>query len=659
VRALAARRLGVALDFVSDWVILCFASWTLLAYLGMITEARVSLLTPIWLVTTPFLAAFLFRLRVGRAGSSGAAVSSAPRRSGKAGRRTLVLVGLAAGLVAAPLAARPGNVPWAIVWLPAFVAAGAAVAAGKLRSEAPVIVEEKAGWPADVFAAVVGVAFGAMSLFVDRSNADDVFYVNRATATRQLDHIPVLDVIFTHEEVARAGGAGLPLDSYSALQGALARLVGVQAPSVAYYIFPPFFTFLATWALWRLVRAWAPRHAWLCLALGSVFWVWSAQYPLTSGNYFLNRMWQGKVVFVAWVVPTLFVYLTRWLGKREALTAVLLLAAGLCSIGMSGSATFVAPLVFLAAVVPLVARMEWPSLTIPLAAAAIPFGIGMFVLLRFPLSETIGREPLFAQSWYYQQVVGSGVVGAVAALGVWAAPWIARAGPAERVATGLAVVFAGLTVPGMIAFLSDVSGLTGTLRRILWVVPFPALVGLLAAVPVAKGIGRLIALAGALAVSILLVAFGTPLWTSWVTGRALWQYPPAWHVRKGGIAQAILRNYDGNGPVLAERDIMTAIAILTVEPKAVNARGLYLVRTRLPPGQIHERIVLTRFITQPARPRSTPAVRRALADLGVGLVCVPESRPEFIPVVQSIGPFREAFTAGGQMCLQRTTAPRS
>jgi hypothetical protein len=489
-----------------------------------------------------------------------------------------------------------------------------------------------------------------MALFITRANADDAFYVNRATATGQLNHIPVLDVIFTNEQAARAGGAGLPVDSYSALQGALARFIGVHPASVAYFVFPPVFTFLATWALWRLVRAWAPRDAWLCFALGSVFWIWSAQYPLTSGNYFLNRIWQGKVALVAWLVPTLYVYLTRWLGKREALTAVLLLAGGLCSIGLTGSATFVAPLVFFAAVVPLLARVEWRALAIPLAAAAIPFLIGIVVLSRFPLSETVGSEPLEPQSWFYHQVVGSGVVGAVAAFGVWAAPWIVRAGPVERLTTGLAVVVALLIAPGIVALLSDVSGLTDTLRRTLWIVPFPALVGLLAAVPVAQRMGRLVPAGAVLAVAALLVVFGTPLWTGLYTGRSLWSYPPMWKMHKAGEARTILRNYDGSGPILAEPGVMLAIAILTAEPKAVNARSLYLERTRLPPEQITDRLVLTRFISAERVPAAS--VRRAMADLDVGLVCV--RRHALIPAVRRAGPFRRAFTAHSEVCLERT-----
>jgi Family of unknown function (DUF6077) len=657
-RALA-NRVGVALDVVSDLAVLCFASWTLFAYFGMITGARVSLLTPLWLLTIPFLAAFLLLPRMRRDREAGDAepedaVAPEPDRPPEGRDRRLFIVAVVSGLIAGALAARPGHLPWTVIWIPAFIAAGAAVLADKLRSRGPARLVQRAGWPADLFAAGVGVLFALMSVLLSRGNADDAFYVNRATAVRQLNHIPVLDVIFTHEQVARAGGAGLPNDSYSALQGAIARLFGVAAPSVSYFVFPPVFTFLAVLAVWRLVRAWAPRYAWLCFAFGCVFWIWSSQYPLTSGSYFLARIWQGKVALVAWLVPILYVYLTRWVGKRDTLTAVLLLAAGLCSIGLTGSATFVVPLVILAAVIPIVARLEWPKLPVPLATAAIPFGIGIFLLLRYPLAEGIGTGPLFSQAWFYHQVVGSGVVGTVAALGLWASPWIARPGPPQRIAAGLAVVVVILTAPGAIDVLSDVSGLTSTLRRVLWIVPFPALVGLLVVMPVAQRFGRWVAVGAAVAGSVLLVVLGTPLWLN-LAGHATWNYPPRWHVGKGNTARAILARYDGDKPILAEKTTMLALSIVTAEPKAVNARTHYLENTRLSPEQMAARITLTDFIMSP-QPQPTEAVRRALAYLDVGLVCVANDRREFVPVIERLGPYKQAFFAGGEVCSERLPA---
>jgi Family of unknown function (DUF6077) len=657
--SLVLGRLRSALDFLSDYAVLLLASWTALAYFGMITEAKVSILVLIWIATAPLLALALHTLRPERSAEEpdeqiepepGEEEDTDSRLSEQV-RESLPFIGIGAGILAGVLAAWAFHV-WALVWLPALVAAVVAVVAGKLTSRRLAEVSSPTGWAVDLFVVGTGLVFSAMSLLLFRPNPDDVFYVNRATAVAELNRIPVLDVIFTHEEVARAGGAGLPVDSYSALQGALARLFSVEAPNVAYYLFPPVFTFLATWALWRLVRAWAPRGLWVCFALGCVFWVMSAEFGLTPGNYFLTRIWQGKVAFVAWLIPLIYVYLTRWLTGRDTQTAVLLLAAGLGAIGATGSATFVAPLVFAAALIPLVARREWRALPIPLAAAAIPAAIGSVALWRFPLSETIGIEPLRNQAYFFHVVFGTGVVCAIATAGLWVGPWAARAGAAQRVTTGLAIVSVILTAPGMVAFVSDLSGLTGTLRRLLWVVPLPALVGMLAAIPLAVGIRRLGGAGPVLAAVLtgLLIAFGHPLWS---VGPTSWQFPPIWKMYLEPEARAVLRQHDGRGTILGPPGLMRAISVLTADPKTVNARTTYLVRTREDPERIQMRLMLTNFAWDVGLRPTDQELRRALSELDVSLVCLDRHQTDSLAQLRDLATYREVFEVGRFICFDR------
>lgn len=448
----AEPRLRRGLDLFSDWSVAAYAVWTLFAYAGMATGASVGLLLPLWVATLPLLGiAFLVadRRSVSPSHPAPPAANEVERVESGRSRRKVSAVGLACGAASALVAGAFAGAPWIVAWLLALGAVGAAVAAGRLRARTPERRAPVPGFGADLLAAAAGLGFAAMSLFVNNQNADDVFYVNRATATAELGRIPVRDVVFTNEEVARSGGTGLPLDSFSALQGAVGRFADVHAASVAYYVVPPIVTFLATWALWRLVRAWAPRRALLCFALGCVFWLWSAQFDLSPGNFFLTRMWHGKVVFVAWLVPTLYLYLTRWLGQRDALTAVMLPVGGLAAIGMTGSATFVAPLVVASAVLPLLLRRDWHGMAVPLAAAAVPALVGFVASRAFPLPSEF-TQSVFSTDWYYHAVFGVGLVSFVAALGVWWAPWLARAEPAAAIASGIAVVVALLLAPGVL-----------------------------------------------------------------------------------------------------------------------------------------------------------------------------------------------------------------
>jgi Family of unknown function (DUF6077) len=658
----ALSRIRVGLDFVSDWAVVAFGIWTLIAYVGMATGAPVPALLSIWAVALVAFTGLAVRLRR-RPDQTPKEGISIHERASKAlmGWPDLALVvSIGAGVITAFLVATMSLGWWFLYWT---IALGATVAAVVIRSRSsPRVAEpsEPIGRGADWFVIAAGLAFATLSLFVSVSSADDVFYVNRATATAQLGHIPVLDVIFTHEEVARAGGAGLPVDSYSALQGALARPLGIHAASVAYLIVPPVMAFLAAWALWRLLRLWAPRRAALCFFLACIFWLWSAQYELTPGNFFLTRIWQGKAAFVAWLVPTIFVYLTKWLAHQDSRTAALLLFAGLGSIGMTGSATFVAPLIFLTALIPLLVCRQWRALPVPFVAGAIPLAVGLFAVLRFPLADTVGAQPLHSNGWLYHEVLGAGVVGGIAGSAICAAVALTRAGSPRRLAGGIAIVTVVVFTPTVLPLLHDLSGLTTTLRRTLWFIPLPALVGLLAAIPVYRRMERFAPVALTVALAGLLIAFGHPLWTG-EFGASRWA-SPGWKIgppERLSTAKAILARYEGDGPILVRREIMKVIALLTVEPKAVNARTLYLERTREARGRTNQRLALTAFVME-TRPRPKEAVvRHALSDLGVGLVCLGETQARLIAEVESVGPYRRGFRTHGYLCLERETVTAS
>ena len=661
---MSASRLRLGLDLLSDCAVVAFGLWTLLAYVGMATGAPVLLLVAIWGAALFATAAF-FHLR---RKSEETPVPSEERAFDhqaatlSMGWADWALVGsLGAGVLTAFLVARMSLGWWFLYWMLAVAATAALVVVRSRGSTRVTDVREPLDRRADWFVIVVGLALAALSLFVRVGNSDDVFYVNRATATAQLGHIPVLDVIFTHEEVARSGGAGLPVDSYSALQGAVARTLDIHAASVAYFIVPPLVAFLATWGLWRLLRFWAPRRAPLCFSLACVFWLWSAQYDLTPGNVFLTRIWQGKVAFVSWLVPTIFVYLTKWLTRQDLATAALLLFAGLGSIGMTGSATFIAPLIFLTALIPLLARGEWRALPIPFVAGAMPLAIGLFVVLRFPLAEAVGGAPLHSNGWLYHEYLGAGFVGGIAGTAVCAAAVLTRSGPPRHLAVGMAIVTVVLFMPRVLPLLHDLSGLSVTLRRTLWFIPLPALVGLLAAVPAPRRLRRAAQVALTVLLAGLLIAFGHPLWRG-EFGDSRWAFPPGWKIAppaRLASAKAILARYDGEGPVLARIGIMEVIAVLTVEPKAVNARTLYLVRTREPFERSSQRLALTRLVMRTDPRPSDVVVRQALAQLDVGLVCLRTTQSVLIRRVESAGPYRRAFRTHGYVCLERETVTAS
>ena len=96
---------------------------------------------------------------------------------------------------------------------------------------------------------------------------------------------------------------------------------------------------------------------------------------------------------------------------------------------------------------------------------------------------------------------------------------------------------------------------------------------------------------------------------------------------------------------------MRSIALVTVEPKAVNARGYYARLTPEPAERTKGRLLLTRVVMRGALPRDTSAAVRALRDLRVDLVCTASARLR--RELEAAAPYRASFRALGTVCLQR------
>ena len=607
-----------AIDLLSDWGVAGFAAWTLLCYLAVLTHAPVSLITVVWLCVLPLLGLGLYRLR-----SRTPAARPEPfrtsrrvdRRVARVPRAVWVVVSVLCAGVAASLAALRADHSWVVPWLLAGACVAVAVCVAARRPDGGAVRPARS---ADLVVVAIALGLAALSLLVFSTDGDDPYYVNRAVAAAQLDIVPTRDVVFTHQAVPPIAGAGLPLGTLSVLQGALARLVGVSAGSVAYYVTPPVGTFLAVWGLWRLLRSWAPRRALACLLLGCVYLLFSGADPQSFGNFFLTRMWQGKVVFVAWLVPVLYTYLTAWAARRSARTGLLLVAGGIAGLGLTASATFAVPLVVTAGCLPLVMRREWRALAVPVAALAFPLVIGFIATRIHPVgAASTGPHPVWD---LYRHTMGHGVVAAIGGLALWTGPWLARAGAAARAVTGIGVVTVIILTPGLFTLVTETQHIGETLWRAFWVIPAPALVGLLAAVPGLRA-ARWSGVTAGVAAAGLLVAAGRPIWN---VAEVHLVSRPAWKQSAAPLHQAdeILAHYDGAGKILAPSRVMRAISLITVRPKAVNARGYYAGILPDTPRRTRERLALTRLADGDDPRPGLAQTRTALADLNVGLVCV-------------------------------------
>ncbi|MBG6089261.1 DUF6077 domain-containing protein [Actinomadura viridis] len=666
------------MDRATDLVVIAFAAWTLIYHLGLLVRPPTWVLLAAWAAVLAALAAgFGWRARAA-AGTGGARSlwGDPPARTWTGVPRAVTAVAVVAGAGAGVAAGlREHGVPWWCAW--ALGGAGvAAVAYGVLRgrgtpsgpSPQPPPHRERAS----AFAFATAAGFAVLSWFTVNSDGDDAYFVSRSVATAAGGRIPFQDVIFTGGTTGPIAGEP-PVSSIEVLAGALARLVGMHPTSFLWYVVLPSVTFLAVWAMWRLVRAWAPRWALACFAVAAVYLLWSGLGQASLGSFHFPRMWQGKAVLVSAMVPLLYVYLTRWAERRTRGALLLLAAAGVASVGLSSSAALVVPLVTVAAAGPLILSGRVRTGLGACAAMAYPLGAGAAVALLHEDTSVIGAFVDAPDSFSW--VLLSGVLGVLTGCALWLAPLTARRGVPSLIVAGTAAVATLLLVPGVLRLIGDVTGAGQVMWRTMWVVPAPVLVGLLVTIrpparfPALRVAGRavpvtVVPVTVAAALCAVLVAGGTPVWSaengSTVADRPSWKYSQ----RELATARAVLREAGRRAPgnsaenggkngalVLMPQAYMRAVPLLTTRDHAVNPNSHYL---RLLPASrtfIDDRLLLTALVTPSGAPDPDAArVRDALGRTGVTAACARRSDRRELRLLESAG-YRDRLRVGPLTCV--------
>lgn len=504
-------------------------------------------------------------------------------------------------------------------------------------------------------AIVVAALFAAASSVVVRPDLDDASYTVRSTWVAANGGLRAGDVIFS-------GGRwpGLPeqtpyLPSVESLFGWLARTSGISAGDVVYSAYVPIASFGAVWALWTLLREWRVRRPTLALALSSVFLLWGGSMHASWGNLHFARIWQGKVTLVAILVPLVYAWCARYwasstnTGRRVALG--LLGAAGIVGTGLSSTGIFVVPgVMVIASCVGLVTRRVRAALVLFLVGAGYPLVVGAVVKVIGKTSQAIPGSA--EDPWV--RTLGSGsqawvaAVAAALALAAVAAPTIVRLTGVEGRITAAAAVVAGalVAVPTLFAPAISLMGTDAVAWRLVWIVPVPAIVGLLACLP--GGRGRIPAAVIPVVAGVALVLGGSPIWSA-ANGAAL-ERPGSWKVNAVDLATARwIVGQRAPGLYLAREQVVAAVGTLSAELRPVGSRGGYMAPYGgVPDAQIASRTTLQRWVDGLAAPAELEGVPAALDQLGVTLVCLPASR--FGPLDRS---WTAAFRDVGDVCWRR------
>lgn len=685
---------GRLVDALLDLTALSLALWTLLYCLALPTQWSLWPSGWIWLVGTVVIGVLRVRGALRPTADVGPATEAGPSAEPPAGtgappRRDLLLLG---GLVLVALAGvgglvwTPGtfNPTWAALVLGTAVLIVWAWLAGRVRPEparsdvagdVPAVApsdepsDGPTGWrrfvtPSELGVLAVAGAITLLTAFVHLADTDDPYYVNRSVWVAERGNAALLDTMFSPEQLNSPYGGGVPIASIEALFGVVAHMSGLLAGTVTYLLAGPAFAALAVLALWRLARRWAPRRAFLVFAGAVLFLLMSGDSML--GNFWIVRIWQGKVIAVAVLMPLLWAWLT---DAHEARTpaarrsaVLLLLAGGIAFFGLTPTAVVWAPLMLAVALVA-AAALRSPWLALGGVALAVGPVLSGLAVIRFSVEEVGGTDPvaLPARESFVRILGETTPMVALALLALGLAVVLARRGAPAALAGASALGSVLVFAPGVLELANTVTGSGPILWRMLYVAPIPVLVGLLLAAPVpALGPARAqVARAVPVAVGVLAVALlalgARPIWAyTGHGGPVTLRASPQWKLDTEALRDVrVLADQGIRGTVLLPPRRMKVLTMYTTDAFPVVPREWFIQNMREPREVNRGRRVLYQLASgeTPLPPRKESVA--ALEALDVTLACVGPSKGEkkVLRTYRAAGLTRQS-SAGTLTCLQ-------
>jgi hypothetical protein len=681
-RARPDTLVGRLIDAVLDVTVISFAAWTLLYCLGLPTQWSLWPSGWIWLGLT--LVVLVWRIRLALPANDGSPPTPpgdpADAESGPE-RRDLVL---AAGLGLVAVSAAGGliwttgtfRVTWASLTLGIVVLVGWSWLAGRVRPRpegddpadpaAPTMSRRsRLVSPQELGVLAVMVGTGVLTAFVHLADTDDPYYLNRSVWVAERGNASLVDTMFSSEVFNSPYGGGVPIASIESLYGVIAHMTGTLAGTINYLVAGPAAACLAVLAIWRLSRRWAPRRAFLVFAGAIAFLMLSGDSML--GNFWVVRIWQGKVIAVAMLMPLIWAYLV---DAHEAKTRQgrwaaigLLFAAGVAFFGLTPTAVVWAPVILAAVLVSAVALRSWALAWGGLAVSIGPFVSGAAVV-AWSVEEVGGEDPvaLTARESFVRILGEQTPMVALVLIALGVAVVLARRGAPAALAGSAALGSVLVFAPGILPLVNTVTGAGPILWRMLYVAPIPVLVGLLLAAPVPslgavrQGLARAVPIAVGVVVLAGFVLGGRPIWDyTGHGGPVSLRSSPDWKLDTEALADVrILADRGVTGEVLLPPRRMKVLTMYTVQAFPVVPREWFIENIDEPKADNESRRVLYQLASgELPLPNKERAVQ-ALELLGVDLACTGETEnTKRVMKYYAAAGYTEESTYGTLSCARR------
>ena len=643
-----------ALDRALDVALALVAWWSVFYWVGLATQWSLWPSGWLWLLTSPVVAWLVARLDR----------PQVPAPSGPPGGLLLRLPGLAwaalgvAGLLALACLRWPGSFP--VVWV--LLLAGT-VLAGLDRLSRPAGAPEPADGPvpvggrAHLGAGLLALATAVLSLFILLPDLDDPYYLNRSVWVAEHGTAALRDTMFGPERIVSPYNGGLPIDSIEALVGVLSHLTGIHSGALTWIGLTFLGSFASVWACWRLSRAWARRTPLLVLVVAVAFMLMSGDSRL--GNFWIARMWQGKVLALTVLIPLVWVWATDLAeGRQRRRALVMLFVGGAAFVGLTSTASLLAPIVTGAFLVGALLRRDRVLALGGVLFSGVPVLGGAASVLYSPVGgahpAVLGASATFLRVFGHSRpmvalALAGVVVGMVALRSSAAAVMLAAAWGACLL----------IDLPGVLPLVNSLTGAGPVLWRTFYCVPVAVLLGLAAtlAVPRLTTLAKVPALVGPAVVVALVATLGAPLWTTTdhngpvsVTAR------PTWKVDQRALTDVrrVMADHP-HGVVVLPPTQMRVLAMYTTQAYAVVPRTWYAKILDEPKDVRRARFLLSRLASAHARQLPGPvAVAHALEVLHVSLACTARTSTRAQAVASMTGAgFGDPRRYGHLVCLRR------
>lgn len=627
-------------DRLLDLAVLAFGAWTVVYHACLVLGLGI-LAAGVGAVAG-LLASGLLAFR--RVALERAPEAPAPETGSPAGRKLVLAYGLAALAAAAVYAFSSG--PWGAVWLVLFATAAAGtVLAFRRASLGPGEGEDGPGGAGALAALGWAAGLAVLSLFLVRSDSDDTQYVRLSTWVAERGEFPLRDFLFSDGVFPAIFYP--PLSSFEALAGLVARGTGVSAPAFVYLVVPPVASALSVLATWRLLRAWRVRLIGLALSTALVFLLMAGQEHRTLGSLFVGRIWQGKIVFLAVLVPLLFALLLEYARRPTRRRLLLLAAAGAAGVGLTSTGAFLVPILAAGCLAPLALRARRDALAGFAALTAYPVGalLATAALGGRRAGEDVASD--VAAGELARVVLGDGLFAFVAVGAALLGPLVLGSRRGALMAAGTVLLVVAVYAPGLPSLVWELTGIGRVLWRVVWIVPVAALAGAVATAVPARLLPRPLAPVPAVLLCAVLVAWGAPVWETGTVASS-----PSWKRDATVLGQArrILAGAEPGAVVLAPSRLSETLVILSSDVTAVVPRPFYTASLDAPGAHVEERLRLQSMIDGRSPP-ATAELARGLRVVGVDLACAPKARHEALEALAAAG-YVPAFDAGRLTCLR-------